>query len=724
MKTIHLIVVAFVCALVKPFIVHAQCGALSTQNSTVNGNNTILNSYYPGTGNPSMGDTYLFVGTRDNRGSNSSIAAGDLLLIVQMQGADINTSNNSSYGSGIPGNGSGVPGSNLYAGLYEYNVVSSVSGSRINFVYALANNYYTQSFASSAGIRRYQVIRVPRYNNLTVNGNATITAPAWNGSTGGVVVLEAANKITINGNIDVSGRGFRGGGGKQFTGAGPNNTSSTNAIVELKNTDYRFYSAAGISANTCGGAKGESIAGTSRYTFSHGGNSTQTQSVEGYIDGSIGRGAPANGGGGGTDGIPVGNNNNQYNTGGGGGGNAGSGGKGGSGWHSGTGTVNTYPYGGLGGAAFTEATLSRIIMGGGGGAGTANNSTSGNEYEASGGAGGGIIILRAATYGGNGNLRANGGAAPGIDGTPGTANTDAGGGGGAGGTIVAVTTGNLAANLTSIRAYAAGGAGGNAANYYDHGPGGGGGGGLIYGSGNFGLTDVSGGASGRTRSGTQNGPLNNSFGATAGANGQVNILNGAPFLYNSYSSSSPCGALPVTLVSLNGVLQPNGVTLHWEIADAHNFQHFEIEYSQDGIDFLYAGKTDYIEGKNRYSIFHDRMPSVMNYYRLKMVDIDGSFTYSKIISLRAQQRGENMLAYPNPARQSVTVQVKAHETTEAGIRIYNSLGSPVLHKVTILQKGDNVIPLDVHYNPAGMYIIEIRQKKGSTLREKLQIVKE
>jgi hypothetical protein len=52
------------------------------------------------------------------------------------------------------------------------------------------------------------------------------------------------------------------------------------------------------------------------------------------------------------------------------------------------------------------------------------------------------------------------------------------------------------------------------------------------------------------------------------------------------------------------------------------------------------------------------------------------------------------------------------------------MGHQVMQKVTLLQKGDNVMPLDVHSNPAGMYIIEIRIKKGSTLREKLQIVKE
>lgn len=727
MKSLNLIVAALVCALVKPIFVNAQCGAAGTIDTTINTTTAIINSYYPGQGNPVAGQTYLTVGPRDTRGYSSVLKAGDLVVIMQMQGAAIHTGNSINYGSGTAGgSGSGMLHDSMYAGIYEYNTISSVSGSTIHFAYPLAANYYTREFGPSESIRRYQVIRVPRYRRITINANRTVTAPAWNGSTGGVVVLDASDRFTLDGNVDVSGKGFRGGGGKQFTGAGTGNTSSTSATVGLVNTDYRFYSAAGISANTCGGAKGESIAGTPRYTYSNGATSTETMLAEGYIDGSIGRGAPANGGGGGTDGIPAGADNNQYNTGGGGGANAGRGGRGGSGWHGGSGNVNTYPYGGLGGAAFNMGSTARVIMGGGGGAGTANNSTAANEYQASGGAGGGIIIIRATRYYGSGNgwLRANGAAAPGITGSP-TSNTDSGGGGGAGGTIVAVTRQNGTVGLTNIRASANGGAGGNSANYYDHGPGGGGGGGLIIGSGPFAAATTNGGAAGLTRSNQQNGPLNNNFGAMAGAAGTTITLTGLQVLMNHNNSSSPCGALPVTLVSLQGVLQHEGVSLYWEITDAHNFKHFEIEYSGNGVDFTRVGTINYVEGRSKYSMYHNRRPASMNYYRLKMVDIDGTYTYSKIISLRAQHnKGEEMLAYPNPARRSVTVQVKAQETTEAGIRIYNSMGSPVLYKVTVLQKGENVIPLDVHNNPAGMYIIEIRIKKGSTLREKLQIVKE
>src|ERR1019366_1713813 len=224
---------------------------------------------------------------------------------------------------------------------------------------------------------------------------------------------------------------------------------------------------------------------------------TTTGSVEGYIGGSIGRGAPGNAGGGATDGDPL---LNQYNSGGGGGGNGGNGGNGGSGWHGASGDVTTYPTGGYGGSAFAQASTSRFCMGGGGGAGSANNSLSPNEYDCSDGGGGGIILVRATQYVGNGSVLANGSNAPGVTATYTPAQTEAAGGGGAGGTIIMVTTGPGPVGLNNITAFAIGGSGGDMTNYFDYGPGGGGGGGVIISNGTFQSIDISGGDNGLTRS--------------------------------------------------------------------------------------------------------------------------------------------------------------------------------------------------------------------------------
>lgn len=696
----------------------AQCGTNPAPGTfTVSTVNAIVNSYYPGTGNPAMGQTSLSVGAIDGRGNATAIGTGDLVLIVQMQGADLNTNNADTYGDGVGGApASGALSANLYAGYYEYNTVSGVSGSTINFTYSLANSYYTQAFGSGTSTRSYQVIRVPRYNNLTINAGASVTAPAWNGSTGGVVVIDATGVLALNGSINVSALGFRGGGGKQFAGATAGNSNGSTALV---NTDYRFQSAVTLPANATGGAKGEGIAGTPIYTYSNGAVSVQTGTSEGYINGAMGRGAPANAGGGGTDGAPVGSAQNQYNTGGGGGANAGSGGNGGSGWHGGSGTSATFPYGGHGGAPFTARSLRRLIMGGGGGAGTANNSDGTNEYQSSGGAGGGIIIARTASYSGNGSFLANGGAAPGINGTPSTANTDAGGGGGAGGTIVAVTRQSGAAGLNSITASASGGKGGDMVNYYDHGPGGGGGGGIIYTNGTFASTNVTGGVNGLTRSGSTSGPVTNTFGATGGSVGQVVTFSQVPLLVNNNNIASPCGVLPVKLLQFYGAAGNGGVVLYWQIGNATDFERFEIEYSLTGSGFSRAGVMDFNSGRTSYEFLH-ALPGDVIYYRLKLVNTDGTFEYSRIVMVTMGRKGDSkMLVYPNPASSSINIQVKWNRRADAQVQVINGTGQVVLRKEIELQDGEMNIPLDVEQLAAGVYEIMVKVDEEVVRRGRL-----
>src|SRR4029450_9382213 len=82
----------------------------------------LINSYYPGTANANAGATSISVGAIDTStgGASTAIAAGDLLLVIQMQDADINTTNDANYGSNS-GNAHGVTALNS-AGLYEYVV--------------------------------------------------------------------------------------------------------------------------------------------------------------------------------------------------------------------------------------------------------------------------------------------------------------------------------------------------------------------------------------------------------------------------------------------------------------------------------------------------------------------------------------------------------------------------------------------------------------------------
>lgn len=477
-------------------------------NPGIDGTTTIsgvINTYYPGgNGTVSAGSTYIPVNIGNRRGSAEQIKANDLVLVMQMQDADIDSSNTNLYGGSSPGTGY----TNLNnSGVYEYAVVTSTyttGSASILITSPLQNTYRNSSATATAGQRTYQVIRVPQYSSATLLAAGTVYAALpWDGSTGGMVAFDVAGNLNLNGStVEVSGRGFRGGGGQ---------CSSSNGTADtMANTDFRTRINSGIlNLNALGtggvctavntpvncrgripnGSKGEGIAGTPRLIFD--GASVIDTTINGYPNGTafgydFGRGAPGNAGGGGSDGDSV---NNDENTGGGGGGAYSIGGMGGYGWT--PGTPPGSPTGGYGG--YSVPMVSGLLtMGGGGGAGSTNNCTGGNGHgdASSGSPGGGIVMVRTRTITGTGTINANGNNANN------SITNDASGGGGGGGAVLFFATNS---SLSGLNINVKGGNGGsNTGNGTPHGPGGGGSGGFAVISSPFATVNYSGGSNGTT----------------------------------------------------------------------------------------------------------------------------------------------------------------------------------------------------------------------------------
>ena len=461
----------------------------------------IVNSYYAPSSSVSAGSISLPLGAVDvsSGGASTAITAGDLVLVIQMQDADINGSNSSAYGGSSPGSGQTALNN---AGVYEYVTVaqSYLGGSPLPITAPLTNSYRLGAYAAGAnGQRTYQIIRVPQYSSATLAG--TVTAAPWNGVTGGVVVFDVAGALSWSGQtIDVVGRGFRGGGGLYLKGRDPtqpaySSTDYVSTLAPLAPVILPNPSSAAGPFPGSNGSKGEGIAGTPRYLFvpstvgvaTNAAGAVFDTGVEGYPNGSLARGAPANAGGGGTDGDPQTANagGNDQNTGGGGGGGYAAGGMGGYGWT--PGTPPGSQTGGFGGEG-VALSAARLTQGGGGGAGSSNNGTGTPNYAlaSSGAPGGGIVMVRAKTIAGSGTINANGTA-----GNQSVCN-DASGGGGGGGAVLVFASGNNG-NVGTLVVNASGGMGGSntgngtaensgscgAYNNQPHGPGGGGGGGFV-----------------------------------------------------------------------------------------------------------------------------------------------------------------------------------------------------------------------------------------------------
>ncbi len=211
----------------------------------------------------------IYTAVSDVAGANVMVASsagffiGDRVLIIQMQGAEIDETDSPAFGDVIAYNN---------AGYYEFGTVVAITGTVIT-----VENPFCHDYDFDGAV---QLVRVPVYDNVTVTG--TVTAAAWTGTTGGVVALEVLNTLTLNADIDVSGQGFRG---------GVHCTSFFSCAVD------NYYSSYTGIFSSVGGEKGEGIA-----------------ILPSSISGS--RGKAANGGGGSNSGQHGGGGGSNFSTGG------------------------------------------------------------------------------------------------------------------------------------------------------------------------------------------------------------------------------------------------------------------------------------------------------------------------------------------------------------------------------------------------------------------------
>jgi hypothetical protein len=527
-----------VVAVREPARAAALCGTPGRDGSP--GNLTgIVNTYWPGTANASAGNTSITVGAHAAGDASTAIASGDLLLVVQMQGATINTTNTSSYGDG---SGSGTGAISTTAGTFEYVVAAgalAVGGGSVNITGT--NGGGLIHAYSTGGNAHFQVIRVPQYTSPTVGG--ALATLAWNGTAGGVLAVDVANILDGNGStISVNAKGFRGGQGRALAG------DATAGSGDWVNLDTK----------NAHGIKGEGTAGTPALVYTNGTGSAATNTYP--AAGDTARGAGGNAGGGGADAHV---SANDENTGGGGGGNGGAGGVGGKSWNS------NIADGGIGGSFTPSAT--QVVLGGGGGAGSRNN---GGGFDSSGGTGGGMVMIRVAGITNALTITSNG--SMGVD-----PQNDGGGGGGAGGSVMMTGL----ATLTGVTVTANGANGtdadvlnaGNAA----HGPGGGGGGGVVVSNGGIAAT-LNGGAPGVT----DGSPTPDShYGAAAGASGQNLALT-----YSNVpgaSSGAECASSPVGGILIGPVGVPNATgSYDGNVATTNNDDFVEKSFTPAGFNAI------------------------------------------------------------------------------------------------------------------------------------------
>lgn len=175
--------------------------------------------------------------------------------------------------------------------------------------------------------------------------------------------------------------------------------------------------------------------------------------------------------------------------------------------------------------------------------------------------------------------------------------------------------------------------------------------------------------------------------------------------------------LPVRLVNFDLYQENHHVALNWTTAEEVNFSHFEIEKTSD-LKSWYTLHSTPSNGGGRYSYVDAAFVTApITYYRLKMVDMDGSYSHSTVKSVRSSLSRDLVVFHPNPARNFL--KYTAPEGEVKAISLYDVTG--VLKAGTQHFNASNT--LDISGFADGIYLVDVQLNDGTSLRQKILIIK-
>ena len=163
--------------------------------------------------------------------------------------------------------------------------------------------------------------------------------------------------------------------------------------------------------------------------------------------------------------------------------------------------------------------------------------------------------------------------------------------------------------------------------------------------------------------------------------------------------------LPIDLLTFNTTLQTDkSVLVYWTYANAIDFERFGVEHSTDGRSWTEIGSIDlpaFLLRSNELSYTHRNPMSGHNYYRLRMIDLDGTFSLSDVQQVFIES--EQLIHLVNTTVHTNVLIQRGNNDEDTHLMIYDLSGKSV-HRSN-LPSGESTIHLDVSGLTPGMYIL-------------------
>ncbi len=198
--------------------------------------------------------------------------------------------------------------------------------------------------------------------------------------------------------------------------------------------------------------------------------------------------------------------------------------------------------------------------------------------------------------------------------------------------------------------------------------------------------------------------------------GPMNLALGDYYLFVDGNAGANCEwefesqeILPIELSRFSGKIEQQQTFLDWSTSSEHNNDYFEVLHSINGTDFAVIGEQPALGGPGQlqtYSFLHPRPIPGENYYRLKQVDQDGRFTFSRIIAL-SYKKSSILEVYPNPlVGETLFFDVEGFDPANIELKITDSAGRLVIAE-TINYKNQSTIQVELPGLSRGIYFYSI-----------------
>jgi hypothetical protein len=186
-----------------------------------------------------------------------------------------------------------------------------------------------------------------------------------------------------------------------------------------------------------------------------------------------------------------------------------------------------------------------------------------------------------------------------------------------------------------------------------------------------------------------------------------------PWSLSAYAEFLVGSTLPVSWLYVKGILREEKAIISWATAIEENTKEFIVEYSVSGNDFKTlkqipaAGNSS---SSQTYSFVHDTPAQGFNYYRVKQVDIDGKFSYSKVITLFNADAQKITVVGPNPLKDVLNI-MEPRETAVKKMEIYDMNGRMLIRKN--VETESRVFSIATSSLLNGNYILKIFYKNST-----------